>query len=86
MALYRVRRDDGQEVLVEVGCTKTAEHAARNANNTEALAAIGDRGSLLAVRLVEGVIPGKANVLIKVWFDGFNQGNTRHEYIYPDSD
>jgi hypothetical protein len=69
--LYAVRRDDGEEVAVEVRCAATVEATARATDNAYAVAVIENRGAGLALQLAERVqSPAqRGRVLIKVWFD-----------------
>ena len=50
---YRIRREDGEELHAEVRCWDKAHAAAERAANTEALAAIADRGFAAALKYAE---------------------------------
>jgi hypothetical protein len=81
---YRIRRDDGQELHAEVRCWEKAHAAAERAANVEALAAIGDRGSAVALEYAEQVeSPAKRGaVLISIWFDANAEGCLRRRVSY----
>lgn len=53
--LYRVRRDDGEEVSVAVTCTHTATAVATLKENTQALESMRDHGARDALRAAEQV-------------------------------
>jgi hypothetical protein len=76
---YRIRRDDGEELHAEVRCWEKAHAAAEQAANTDALAAIADRGSATALEDAEQVkSPAtRGAVLISIWFDPADEGNLR---------
>jgi hypothetical protein len=81
---YRIRREDGEELHAEVRCWEKAHRAAKRAGNTEALAAIGDRGIAAALEfadLVESPATRGA-VLISIWFDPADKGNLRRRVSY----
>jgi hypothetical protein len=76
---YRIRREDGEELHAEVRCWERAHAAAEQATNTDALAAIADRGSAAALdyaELVESPATRGA-ALISIWFDPADEGNLR---------
>ena len=81
---YRIRRDDGEELHAEVRCWERAHAAAERAANTDALAAIGDRGSAASLEYAELVeSPAKRGaVLISIWFDPADEGNLRRQVSY----
>jgi hypothetical protein len=54
---YRIRREDGEELHAEVRCWEKARVAAERSANTDALAAIADRGSAAAREYAELVEP-----------------------------
>ena len=76
---YRIRRDDGQELHAEVRCWEKARAAAEDAANTDALAAIADRGSAAALEYAEAVeSPAmRGATVISIWFDPADKGNLR---------
>ena len=81
---YRIRRDDGEELHAEVRCWEKAHAAAEQAANTDALAAIADRGSTAAreyAELVESPATRGA-VMISIWFDPADEGNLRRQVSY----
>jgi len=84
---YRIRRADGEELHAEVRCWDKAHDAAERAGNTDALAAIADRGSAAALEYAELVespaIRGAA--LISIWFDPADDGRLRRRVSYERS-
>ena len=81
---YRIRREDGEELHAEVRCWDKARAAAKQAANTEALAAIADRGIAAALEYAEKVdSPAtRGAVLISIWFDPTDDGNLRSRVSY----
>jgi hypothetical protein len=81
---YRIRREDGEELHAEVRCWDKARAAAERAANTEALAAIADRGNAAALEYAELVESPAARgaVLISIWFDPTDEGNLRRRVSY----
>ena len=81
---YRIRRDDGEEIHAEVRCWAKAHAAAERGANAEALAAIADRGSAIALENAEQVeSPARRGaVLISIWFDPADNGNLRRRVSY----
>ena len=81
---YRIRRDDGEELHVEVRCWDRARESAERAGNTEALDAIGDRGLADALAAAEAADSPAARgaVLISIWFDPADSGNLRSRISY----
>jgi hypothetical protein len=81
---YRIRREDGEELSVEVRCWERAHVAAERAANADALAAIGDRGTAAALEHAELVESPAARgaVLISIWFDPTDDGKLRHRVSY----
>jgi hypothetical protein len=81
---YRIRREDGEELHAEVRCWAKAHAAAERAANTEALAAIADRGNAAALEYAELVeSPAtRGAVLISIWFDPTDEGNLRRQVSY----
>jgi hypothetical protein len=81
---YRIRREDGEELHVEVRCWERAHVAAERAANADALAAIGDRGTAAALEHAELVESPAARgaVLISIWFDPTDDGKLRHRVSY----
>jgi hypothetical protein len=81
---YRIRHKDGEELHAEVRCWEKARDAAERAANTEALAAIADRGIAAALEyadLVESPATRGA-VLISIWFDPADEGKLRRRVSY----
>jgi hypothetical protein len=81
---YRIRREDGEELDVEVRCWDKAHAAAERAANAVALAAIADRGIAAALEYAEVVeSPGaRGAVLISIWFDPADEGSLRRRVSY----
>jgi hypothetical protein len=81
---YLVRREDGEELHAAVRCWEKAHTAAERAANTEALAAIADRGNTAALEYAELVqSPAtRGAVLISIWFDPADEGNLRCRVSY----
>jgi hypothetical protein len=81
---YWIRREDGEELHAEVRCWEKAHAAAERAANTDALAAIADRGSAAALEYAEEVeSPAtRGAVLISIWFDPADDGNLRRRVSY----
>jgi len=81
---YRIRRDDGEELHAEVRCWEKAHAAAERTVNTDALAAMADRGKAAALEYAE-VVESPATsgaVLISIWFDPADDGNLRRRVSY----
>ena len=78
---YRIQRADGEELHAEVRCWEKAHAAAERAANSEALAAIADRGNAAALEYAELVeSPATCGaVLISIWFDPADDGNLRRQ-------
>ena len=81
---YRIRREDGEELHADVRCWDKAHDAAEQAANAEALAAIADRGSAVALEYAELVESPATHgaVLISIWFDPVDEGNLRRRVSY----
>jgi hypothetical protein len=81
---YRIQRDDGEELHAEVRCWDRAHAAAERAANTEALAAIADRGLAAALEYAELVESpaARGSVLISIWFDPADGGKLRRRVSY----
>jgi hypothetical protein len=81
---YRIRREDGEELHAEVRCWNKAHAAAERAANTEALAAIADRGVAAALEYADLVESPAARgaVMISMWFDPVDEGNLRRRVSY----
>jgi hypothetical protein len=81
---YRIRREDGAELHAEVRCWNKAHAAAERAANTEALAAIADRGVAAALEYADLVESPAARgaVMISMWFDPVDEGNMRRRVSY----
>jgi hypothetical protein len=84
---YRIRRDDGEELHAEVRCWEKAHAAAERSSNSDALAAIADRGIATALEYAEQVdSPAtRGAVLISIWFDLADHGNLRRRVSYERS-
>jgi hypothetical protein len=81
---YRIRREDGEELHAGVRCWEKAHVAAERSANTEALAAIADRGTAAALEYAELVESPATRgvVLISIWFDPAEDGNLRRQVSY----
>jgi hypothetical protein len=81
---YRIRREDGEELDVEVRCWEKAHAAAERAANAVALSAIADRGVAAALEYAEVVESPAARgaVLISIWFDPADEGTVCHRVSY----
>jgi hypothetical protein len=81
---YWIRREDGEELHAAVRCWDKAHMAAERSANSEALAAIADRGSAAALEYAELVEPPakRGAVLISIWFDPADDGNLRRRVSY----
>jgi hypothetical protein len=81
---YRIRREDGEELHAEVRCWNKAHAAAERAANTEALAAIADRGVAAALEYADLLESPAARgaVMISMWFDPVDEGNLRRRVSY----
>jgi hypothetical protein len=81
---YLIRREDGEEVHVEVRCWDRARDAAQRAGNTPALEAIADRGTAVALESAERAqSPAmRGAVMISIWFDPADEGNLRQTVSY----
>ena len=81
---YRIRREDGAELHAEVRCWNKAHAAAERAANTEALAAIADRGVAAALEYADLLESPAARgaVMISMWFDPVDEGNMRRRVSY----
>jgi hypothetical protein len=81
---YRIRRDDGEELHAEVRCWAKAHAAAERSGNTDALAAISDRGGAAVLEYAELVESPATHgaVLISIWFDPADEGNLRRRVSY----
>jgi hypothetical protein len=84
---YRIRRNDGEELHAEVRCWEKAHAAAERSSNSDALAAIADRGLATALEYAEQVdSPAtRGAVLISIWFDLADHGNLRRRVSYERS-
>ena len=84
---YRIRREDGEELHAEVRCWKKAHVAAERSGNTDALAAIADRGAVAVLEYAELVESPATHgaVLISIWFDPADDGNLRRRVSYERS-
>ena len=81
---YLIRREDGEELHVEVRCWDKAREAAERAGNGTALEAIADRGvaaALASAELVESPA-ARGAVVISIWFDPGDDGNLQQDVGY----
>jgi hypothetical protein len=81
---YRIRRDDGEVLDVEVRCWDKARELAHRAQNTNALDAMEDRGLALALEHAE-IVDSPAErgaVIVSIWFDPSEDGALRHRVSY----
>jgi hypothetical protein len=78
---HHVRRADGEEVEVEVNCTKAAEELLRRLGDSEASAALDDRGVEAALRTAEDALPRRGPTRIRLSFDHAT-GALRHSFDY----
>ena len=78
---YRIRRDDGEEIEVDVSCTADANAAARAANNTAALEQMDSHHTIVVVQAADKLPPPSQGgpTLIRVWFDPNHSGKMRTE-------
>ena len=81
---YLIRRDDGEELHVEVRCWDRAHEAARQAGNDSSLRAIDDRGLSAALEAAEDAESPAARgaVMISIWFDSADDGSLRQRVSY----
>jgi hypothetical protein len=81
---YLIRRDDGEQLHVEVRCWDRAHEAARRAANDPALTAIEERGEQAALEAAERAESPAARgaVMISLWFDPADEGNLRERVSY----
>jgi hypothetical protein len=81
---YLIRRDDGEELHVEVRCWDKAHEAAQRAGNAEALSAIAERGVSVALESAERAeSPAtRGAVMISIWFDPADEGRQRQRVAY----
>jgi len=80
---YRVRRNDGEQVVVRATCSGTAEVVAHGQRDQHALTAIADRCATLALESAElAQSPRRrGEVLVRLWFDSL-EGSFRRAFIY----
>ena len=81
---YRIRRDDGEELHIEVRCWDKARDIAQHARNKKALDAMADRGLAVALEHAELVASpaDRGAVIVSIWFDPSDDGNLRHRVSY----
>ena len=81
---YLIRREDGEELHVEVRCWNAARVAAERAGNATALEAIADRGVAAALESAETAeSPAtRGAVVISIWFDPADDGKLRQNVSY----
>ena len=81
---YLIRREDGDELHVEVRCWNAARIAAERAGNAPALEAMADRGLAAALESAElAESPAtRGAVVISIWFDPADDGNLRRNISY----
>lgn len=79
-----IRRDDGEELHVEVRCWDRARDAAEKAGNAVALETMADRGVAAALQHAEAAESPRERgaVIISIWFDPADEGNLRHRVSY----
>jgi hypothetical protein len=80
---YRVRRNDGEEVVVDAACTRRAEAMAIASESSEALEFIADRGRSAAQRCAESAqSPARrGSVIVSIFVDP-HSGALAIEYGY----
>jgi len=80
---YRVRRDDGGEVVVVADCTRTTAQTAEALEDDEGMAYVGDRGRAAALLYAEHAqSPAtRGRVHIQLALDPFS-GGVRASYDY----
>jgi len=76
-----VKRDDGEEVEVDVSCTKTAEVSLRTLGDCESTAALEDRGVAASLCIAEDALPRRGPTRIRLSFDHVT-GGLRHSFDY----
>ena len=85
---YRIRREDGEELHVEVRCWDRARDAAEQAGNATALEAMADQGAAAALHAAERAASPETRgaVLISIWFDPVDEGDLRQRVSYERAD
>jgi hypothetical protein len=78
---HHVRRSDGEEIEIEVFCTKTAESIFREMGDAEGTAALDDRGRAEALRAAESALPRRGPTRIRLSFDHAS-GSIRRDINY----
>jgi hypothetical protein len=78
---HHIRREDGEEVEVDVSCTNAAEAIVRGHGDSEAAAALDDRGVGAALLLSEQALPRRGPTRIRLSFDQ-GTGSIRHSFDY----
>jgi hypothetical protein len=78
---HHVRREDGEEVEVDVSCTNAAEAIVRGLGDDEVAAALDDRGLGAALRIAEDALPRRGPTRIRLSFDQ-GTGSLRHSFDY----
>ncbi len=81
---YLIRRDDGEELHVEVRCWEKAHEAAQRAGNADALSAIAERGVSAALESAEQAESpaARGTVMISIWFDPADEGSVMQRFSY----
>jgi len=81
---YLIRREDGEELHVEVRCWDRAHEAAKRSRNDSALRAIDERGVNAALEAAEEAeSPAtRGAVMISIWFDPADDGSLRQRVSY----
>ena len=81
---YLIRREDGEELHVEVRCWDRAHEAAMRSGNDSSLDAIGDRGERAALEAAEEAMSPatRGAVMISIWFDPADDGSLRQRVSY----
>jgi hypothetical protein len=78
---HHVEREDGEEIEVDVSCTKAAEAVLRTLGDGETEAALDDRGVEAALRTAEDALPRRGPTRIRLSFDQ-TTGCLRHSFDY----
>jgi hypothetical protein len=81
---YLIRREDGEELHVEVRCWDRAHEAARRSGNDSSLRAIDDRGVQAALEAAEEAESPteRGAVMISIWFDPADDGSLKQRVSY----
>lgn len=81
---FEIKRDDGEVVIADVSCTRTAQVAAAKAENVEALASMGAQGRPDVLQIAEKVqSPSRrGRTLITAFYDAMDRGDFRWDVRY----